>query len=95
MLDRGLGRPHLANLRRDLGFEPCGYGNDVVTAGRLVSCLGQHARPWYHGARKVTSPPPHYSDILPVVFQMDPGNALTISGGALLMSVGWEPGSAQ
>ena len=67
-----LGRPHLANLRRDLGFEPCGYGDDVVTAGRLVSCLRQHARPWYRGARKVTSPPPHHSDILPVVFQMYP-----------------------
>ena len=33
------------------------------------------------------SPPPHHSDILLIVFQMDPANALTISGGALLMSV--------
>ena len=28
-----------------------------------------------------------FTDILPVVFQMDPVNALTISGRALLMSV--------
>jgi hypothetical protein len=34
-----LGGPHLAKLRRDLGFEPCDHGNDVVTVGRLVSYL--------------------------------------------------------
>jgi hypothetical protein len=34
-----LGGPHLAKLRRDLGFELCDHGNDVVTIGRLVSCL--------------------------------------------------------
>lgn len=39
MWDRGLGRRHLDKLRRDLGFEPCGHGNDVVIAGRLISCL--------------------------------------------------------
>jgi hypothetical protein len=39
VLERGLGHPHLAKLRRDLCFEPCGHGNDVATAGRLVLCL--------------------------------------------------------
>jgi hypothetical protein len=39
VLERGLGHPHLAKLRHDLCFEPCGHGNDVATAGRLVLCL--------------------------------------------------------
>jgi hypothetical protein len=41
--------------------------------------------PW--GKRDKFTSTTSFTDILPVVFQMDPVNALTISGGALLMSV--------
>jgi len=41
--------------------------------------------PW--GKRDNFTSTTSFTDILSVVFQMDPVNALTISGGALLMSV--------